>query len=252
MPAEELPAWLASAQDLVRTYFTLEDPRRFDPEACEFAVEIEVAGGVPLRGIHRPARPGADRRTAGGRLQDRSLTRTGFRGQGALSAEVLCADDLPAAWRRSGAAEVDLSGGRDVVAVRADRNRNCSASRTASSRCGRPSPARWRPATSRRGPAACAGTARTRRSVRSSAGPRRRTPGTQASLIPQLQIPLLTISLPPGRSPRTPLSTSEPGGGAFRPRGVRAGGRRITAGRTGCPRRGSPSHRARRAHPSPG
>ncbi len=51
LPAEELPAWLSSAQDLVRTYFTLEDPRRFDPEACEFAVEIEVADGVPLRGF---------------------------------------------------------------------------------------------------------------------------------------------------------------------------------------------------------
>jgi len=51
VPAADMTAWLSSAQQLVRTYFTLEDPRRFDPEACEFAVEIEVAGGVPLRGF---------------------------------------------------------------------------------------------------------------------------------------------------------------------------------------------------------
>ncbi len=51
IPAEELPAWLTSAQDLVRTYFSLEDPRRFTPEACELAIEIEVGDGVPLRGF---------------------------------------------------------------------------------------------------------------------------------------------------------------------------------------------------------
>jgi len=50
LPAEDLDDWLRSAQDLVRTYFTLEDPSRFTPEACEFAVEIEVADAVPLRG----------------------------------------------------------------------------------------------------------------------------------------------------------------------------------------------------------
>jgi putative RecB family exonuclease len=50
LPAEDLAGWLKSAQDLVRTYFTLEDPSRFTPEACEFAVEIEVADAVPLRG----------------------------------------------------------------------------------------------------------------------------------------------------------------------------------------------------------
>jgi len=51
LPAEDLPDWLESAQDLVRSYFTLEDPRRFDPEACELAVEVEIAGSVPLRGF---------------------------------------------------------------------------------------------------------------------------------------------------------------------------------------------------------
>src|SRR6478735_5573787 len=47
LPTEELAEWLKSAQDLVRTYFTLEDPSRFTPEACEFAVEIEVADARP-------------------------------------------------------------------------------------------------------------------------------------------------------------------------------------------------------------
>ena len=51
LPAAELTGWLKSAEDLVRTYFTLEDPRRFSPEACELAVEIEVADSVPLRGF---------------------------------------------------------------------------------------------------------------------------------------------------------------------------------------------------------
>jgi len=51
LPDEELPDWLASAQDLVLSYFTLEDPRRFSPEACELAIEVEIAGSVPLRGF---------------------------------------------------------------------------------------------------------------------------------------------------------------------------------------------------------
>ena len=51
IPAEDLPAWLTSARELVRTYFSLEDPRKFTPEACELAIEIEVGDGVPLRGF---------------------------------------------------------------------------------------------------------------------------------------------------------------------------------------------------------
>ncbi|HYN71719.1 MAG TPA: RecB family exonuclease [Nakamurella sp.] len=51
IPAKDLPGWLTSARDLVRTYFSLEDPRRFTPEACELAIEIEVRDGVPLRGF---------------------------------------------------------------------------------------------------------------------------------------------------------------------------------------------------------
>jgi len=51
IPDEDLPDWLTSAEDLVRAYFSLEDPRRFTPEACELAIEIEVRDGVPLRGF---------------------------------------------------------------------------------------------------------------------------------------------------------------------------------------------------------
>ena len=51
IPAEDLPGWLTSARDLIRTYFSLEDPRRFTPEARELAIEIEVGDGIPLRGF---------------------------------------------------------------------------------------------------------------------------------------------------------------------------------------------------------
>ncbi len=48
---DELASWLASAESLVRTYFRLENPRNFDPESCELALEIDIAGTVPLRGF---------------------------------------------------------------------------------------------------------------------------------------------------------------------------------------------------------
>ena len=51
MPPEDVPSWLASAEQMVRTYFRLEDPSNFDPEACESAIEIDLAGSVPLRGF---------------------------------------------------------------------------------------------------------------------------------------------------------------------------------------------------------
>jgi putative RecB family exonuclease len=50
LPAEDIAGWLDSAKALVRSYFTLEDPRRFDPQACEFAIEIDSPDCVPLRG----------------------------------------------------------------------------------------------------------------------------------------------------------------------------------------------------------
>jgi putative RecB family exonuclease len=42
--------WLGSAEKLLDAYFSLEDPRRLEPEACELHVEIELGSGVLLRG----------------------------------------------------------------------------------------------------------------------------------------------------------------------------------------------------------
>lgn len=44
-------AWLASAHDLLHTYFDLEDPRHYEPAARELAVEVQVSDGLLLRGI---------------------------------------------------------------------------------------------------------------------------------------------------------------------------------------------------------
>ncbi len=51
LPAAEVEGWLDSARRLVRSYFTLEDPRRLSPESCELRIEIDVGSGVPLRGF---------------------------------------------------------------------------------------------------------------------------------------------------------------------------------------------------------
>lgn len=42
-----LAEWLESCRDLVDAYFSLEDPRRVDPEACEQLVEAELPASVP-------------------------------------------------------------------------------------------------------------------------------------------------------------------------------------------------------------
>ncbi len=47
---EALATWLESASRLIDGYFTLEDPRRLDPEARELLVETELTSGVLLRG----------------------------------------------------------------------------------------------------------------------------------------------------------------------------------------------------------
>lgn len=44
-------AWLAGARDLLATYFTLEDPRRLEPQARELAVGYELEDGPQMRGI---------------------------------------------------------------------------------------------------------------------------------------------------------------------------------------------------------
>lgn len=48
---EALEGWLISAQDLVRGYFSLEDPRRLEPAEREISVEATLDSGVLLRGI---------------------------------------------------------------------------------------------------------------------------------------------------------------------------------------------------------
>jgi putative RecB family exonuclease len=47
---DDVREWLTSAEKLLDVYFSLEDPRRLDPEACELHVEIELDSGVRLRG----------------------------------------------------------------------------------------------------------------------------------------------------------------------------------------------------------
>jgi len=49
-PAAEA-AWLATAGDLLTTYFTLEDPTRLEPESRELSVRLDLPDGPQLRGI---------------------------------------------------------------------------------------------------------------------------------------------------------------------------------------------------------
>ncbi|MDQ1201752.1 putative RecB family exonuclease [Rhodococcus sp. SORGH_AS303] len=46
----EREKFVAEAQSLVASYYSLEDPTRFDPESCEQLVETELDDGVLLRG----------------------------------------------------------------------------------------------------------------------------------------------------------------------------------------------------------
>ncbi|MGY1771043.1 RecB family exonuclease [Blastococcus sp. SYSU D00813] len=50
-PAPSLEQWLASAGKLVDVYFTLEDPRRIQPEGREQLVEVTLPDGLLLRGF---------------------------------------------------------------------------------------------------------------------------------------------------------------------------------------------------------
>ncbi len=47
----ELATWLVSARALLDGYFSLEDPRRYEPAEREAYVEVVLAGGLRLRGI---------------------------------------------------------------------------------------------------------------------------------------------------------------------------------------------------------
>lgn len=49
--AADLREWFAVAGALLRTYFSMEDPTRFEPEACELRVEATLDGNVPARGF---------------------------------------------------------------------------------------------------------------------------------------------------------------------------------------------------------
>jgi putative RecB family exonuclease len=62
----------------VETYFALEDPTRIQPHGREELVEVTLPDGLLLRGLRRPARRRAQRRAAGGRLQDRVVPREAF------------------------------------------------------------------------------------------------------------------------------------------------------------------------------
>ncbi len=48
---EEVAAWLAGAQELLVSYFALEDPTRLEPAAREQLVEVVLPGGLRLRGV---------------------------------------------------------------------------------------------------------------------------------------------------------------------------------------------------------
>lgn len=51
-PAEQsVDAWLASAGELVDTYFSLEDPSRIEPDGREELVEVTLPDGLLLRGF---------------------------------------------------------------------------------------------------------------------------------------------------------------------------------------------------------
>lgn len=49
--ADELEKFLGEVRTLVRAYYRLEDPRRFEPQSCETRLEVELADGAPLRGF---------------------------------------------------------------------------------------------------------------------------------------------------------------------------------------------------------
>ena len=49
--AGEQDAWLASAENLLKSYFALEDPRRIEPASREEYVSHTLPGGLVLRGI---------------------------------------------------------------------------------------------------------------------------------------------------------------------------------------------------------
>ncbi|MBJ8345608.1 RecB family exonuclease [Antrihabitans sp. YC2-6] len=48
---DDRETFFSEARTLIATYYNLEDPTRFEPEACELRVETELADGAVLRGF---------------------------------------------------------------------------------------------------------------------------------------------------------------------------------------------------------
>ena len=103
----EFTDWMSSAAELLANYFTLEDPRRFEPAAREQLVEV-VVDGVRLRGFvdRLDVSPGGRRSRR--RLQDGRLAPRGVRGQGAVPDEVLRTRALAHPRRRAAPAAADV------------------------------------------------------------------------------------------------------------------------------------------------
>lgn len=51
IPPDVLANWLTSADPLIETYFSLEDPTRLEPHSRELRLEVQLEDGPPLRGI---------------------------------------------------------------------------------------------------------------------------------------------------------------------------------------------------------
>ena len=171
---------LDEARALLSGYYRLEDPTRFDPESCEQRVEVELSDGTLLRGFVDRIDVAADRRAAGGRLQDRqgavghARTR---RGQGDVPDEVLRGGAAAVPRRAARPAAVAVPRRRPGAGLHA-RPRRAGAVRedVDGDVAGHPIRGRHRrfPAATRRG---CATGARTTSTARPSAALRRPTPG---------------------------------------------------------------------------
>lgn len=51
VPDGDTAAWLSPAEELLATYFTLEDPNRLEPAGRELYLEVELEDGPALRGL---------------------------------------------------------------------------------------------------------------------------------------------------------------------------------------------------------
>jgi putative RecB family exonuclease len=49
--AIDLDTWFGAARELLGRYFSMEDPARLEPDACELRLEVTLPDGVPTRGF---------------------------------------------------------------------------------------------------------------------------------------------------------------------------------------------------------